>query len=184
MGIRFAANGPTDTEAKLERWIPEIRHASLMADASGGAVTNLSEPYQVKYVALEDLAGGKFDAARTRWRHMLAAGQQPQGEIELDEHLDPVALFEGESKDGFMSAMRVADALDGDFEASVIMCPPIRFVALYLHGEGGDLLIPFAPNRTPLDNYEPVSVDEALKVLRGLAAEIVSESAESDETGG
>ena len=182
MTIRFTGGAPTNTHEKLGSWVDELRHP----DKADAPLPSIGEGYEVRYLPVEEIAVGKLiDAAHTsRWRHLVAHDGRPHGELELDESLDPVALHQGPGKDGLSTALKRANELSEDFEAVVVMAPPLRFVGLWLHGAQSDLIMPYAPNDTDLANYVAVSVDDALEILQPMAVAVLEASAESDETGG
>nr|VFK67286.1 MAG: hypothetical protein BECKUNK1418G_GA0071005_11345 [Candidatus Kentron sp. UNK]VFK72622.1 MAG: hypothetical protein BECKUNK1418H_GA0071006_11265 [Candidatus Kentron sp. UNK] len=186
MAIHFSTGAPENTVGKLGGWIPEIERAALIADSAGGAVVNLSQGYKVRYLSFQDVGLGKLtDAEYTeRWRHLIVSEPHTYGEIELDESLDPFALYQGEAKDGFNAAIKRSEEIKGDYEASVIEIPALRFIGLWLHNEAEDLIMPYPPNATALENYRSTSVGNALAVLQPLAQELLKTSAGSEPTGG
>ena len=80
--------------------------------------------------------------------------------------------------------MEAAENLGDDFEVSVLEAAPLRFIALWLHNDTTDWIMPYAPNLTSLDNYSTVSISDALAVLQPMAEEVMEASAEDNPTGG
>lgn len=186
MAIRFSADAPRDTHNKLGDWLPELQRVAAVAGTARGAGLNLSDGYEVKYLSAEPIAAGAgFDAAHaSRWRHLVMSGSNAHGEIELDDALEPVALHEGVGKEGLLAAIEMAEQLGPDFEASVVMAPALRFIGLWLQGSGEELVVPYPPNATPLPDYRPIPVDEALAALQPLAAEVMAATKGGEPTGG
>ena len=185
MSIRFTVGGPTDTQDKIHGWESELQAASARG-AAGGATLTLGDAYEVKHLSVQDIASGHLlDASYTiRWRHLVLYGQHPHGELELDDSNEPIALHEGIGKEGLQAALKAAEELGDDFEVSVLQVAALRFVALLLHNENVDLIMPYAPNLTSLDNYTPVPVSDALAVLQPMAMEVLSADAGPEPTGG
>lgn len=185
MNIRFTPGGPTDTHDKLHDWTDELRTLSVRG-AAGGAPLSLGDPYEVRYVSVEDVAHGRLiDGQHTaRWRHLVSDGSHPHAELELDDTNAPMALHEGPGKDGFHAAVQAAEELEGDYVACVLASPPIRFIALWLHNDDEDLVMPYAPDQTGLEKYSPLTVDGALEVLSPMAAAVLEASAGEEPVGG
>ena len=194
MTIAFTAGGPSDTLNKLRKsnWGDELNRMAAMAsqespsETKDAAELSVGEPYQVKYLALDDVADGKLvnAAHTTRWRHLLGSPSRPHAEVELDADLEPIALHEGPGKDGLGAALEAAKTLDGDFEACVLQSAPLKFSALLLQNDEQQFVIPYAPNHTDLPNYKVLSVDEALEVLQPLATGIMGAMEGDGELGG
>lgn len=189
MSIKFTPGAPTDSVEKLHSWEPEIMRAASFRVAGDGDSIQLGDAYEVRYITAKDIAeknllGSGGGSARGCWRHLVMAGGQPVGELELDEQHEPVAFHEGPSKDGLHAALEAARKLDGDFEVSVVQSTPLRFIALLLHSDLEDLIMPFAPDATALTNYSPVSVADALEVLKPMAEEVIEATSGEEPTGG
>lgn len=188
MSIRFTSGGPTDTLDRLQalKWGDDL--ARLSGAGGGGEETamTIGTPYQVDYLALDDVANGNLQkrVAVTQWRHLIVQGEQPLAEVEMDRDGNPVALYEGPGKDGLQQALARADALEGDYEARVVQSAALKFIALLLTGGTQDLFIPYPPNLTPLANFEPVTVPEAMAVLQPLATDIREAMRGDDSIGG
>ncbi|MGC1428777.1 MAG: hypothetical protein WA822_09320 [Albidovulum sp.] len=182
MSIKFTSGAPTDTHDKVHSWVNELQSQSQEANV----FPVIGDGYEVKYVSAEDIASGHLlDAAHTsRWRHLVTHGGRPHGELELDDMHLPVALHQGPGKDGLVAALKRAEQLQGDFEVAVLTSTPLRFIALWLHNDGSDLIMPYAPDATPLENYVAVPAGEALGVLQSMAADVLKMSAESDQSAG
>lgn len=185
MSIRFTSGAPTDTHDKIHGWASELQSGSALRTGGGEPLT-LGDAYEVKYLSVQEIASGHLLEAvhASRWRHLVTHGGQPHGELELDESHEPVALHEGPGKDGLRAALEAAENLGDDFEVSVLEAAPLRFIALWLHNDTTDWIMPYAPNLTSLDNYSTVSISDALAVLQPMAEEVMEASAEDKPTGG
>jgi|CXWL01.1.fsa_nt_gi hypothetical protein len=185
MSIRYTSGSPADVHSKIHGWTNEIQRSSARAMADAAPVT-LGDAYEVRYLSAQAIASGKLlDAVHSsRWRQPLLQGRHPLGDLELDEAQEPIALHEGPGKDGLRAALNVAEKLDGDFEVCVLEAAPLHFIALWLHSDTDDWVIPFAPNLTALQNYSAIPVADALAVLQPLAATVLIASTGSDQTGG
>jgi hypothetical protein len=189
--ISFHAGGPARTMDRLHahKWGPQIERLLRDDGAAAGEPAQglaLGEPYRVQYLSLANMANGDLGEAvhATQWRHLLMRADRPVAEVELNDHLAPIALHEGPAKDGLQAAIQIAEGIGGDFEASVVQSAPLKFIALLLRSGERELLIPFPPDLTDLPNYEPISVSDALKVLRPMAARVLEATSGDDALGG
>jgi len=66
----------------------------------------------------------------------------------------------------------------------VIEVPALRFIGLWLHHDNEDLVMPYPPNATTLENFHLISVEDALAVLQPMAKELLKMSAGSETIGG
>ncbi|MBX7496591.1 hypothetical protein K3172_12060 [Qipengyuania sp. 6B39] len=163
-------------KGELERLVPP-----------GGdmAELTLGEPYRVQYLSLESFLRGAsaFEIVAEKWRRFLLYPCLTLAEIEFDREFIPITFYHGPGKDGLRAAMEIAGELEGHFRGSVVLSPALKLAALHLTGDK-DLLIPFPPNVTPLENYQPIATEKASEMLQGLAKDILSASEREDETGG
>ena len=173
MAVRFAGNAPRGIEKKLEDWAFILQEASRSAQA-GNTDLALSEGYQVKFLSVDQISKGDlFDTCVSRcWRYLVLAGNHALGEIEIDDDLKPVAFYEGAGKDGLLEALEVAHQLEGQYKAVVLMAPALKFVAICLRSQGKELIIPYSPSITPLQNLAVFPAEDAIKVLRPAAQEV------------
>jgi hypothetical protein len=142
----------------------------------GVAAPQLALPHEVFDVPLDALAGGSgLEAARaTGVRHLVmdgprvvAAAESPDAAPETPHmHLGATAAATAE-------AVRVAEALPevqtGSYEVRLLRCAALPLVALWLHGEARDLLIPLDP-LPPGVTSRAYPVPELLDAVRGTAA--------------
>lgn len=185
MSIKFTSGAPKDTHGKIHGWESELMRASAKGSGGGDPLT-LGDAYEVKYLALQGIAAGDLLGAvhTSQWRRLVLHGPHPHGELEFDDAHEPIALHEGPGKDGLRAALEAAENLGDDFEVCVLQAAPLRFVALWLHNDSCDWIMPYAPNATLLVNYATVSVADALAVLQPMAADVMKASAGADPTGG
>jgi hypothetical protein len=171
MTIHFSNGAPTNTHKKISGWAKELRSANK-ARANVPAV--IGDAYKVRYLSAVDIASGHLlDAAHcAQWRHLVSHDGHSHGELELDEALQPVALYQGPGNDGLVAAIAQAAELEGDYEAIVLSSPALYFTALWLHNADADLIIPYEPNMTELANYVAVSSVAAMRVLKPLAKQV------------
>lgn len=196
MPITFAADGPDDILDKMiaSGWqdvllgLPRNAAKSLAA-----AEFEQSATFEVFYPTLEEIDARILAGPDTRrgWRNLLQQGSAPVAQIEADEDREPLAVHQGPAKDGIAKALAIAeDVADGRIVAAV-ECPPIAFFALLIRGgssepeaDEDDLVIPYEPDATGLEDYHPISAAEALMHLRDRAGEIRAMDRGEEPTGG
>lgn len=174
MTIQFAKGSPEITAESLRAWLPEINRRAQLAGIGVGAEVAISQGYKVAYISAKTLREGNGigDHQLEHWRHLIVSESHVLGEIELDASHNPLGVHWGPSKDGLSAAVRQADALKLDYEAHVIEAPSVHFVGLWLHSQSEDLVIPYPPNLTALKNFQVISYDRALSVLKEMAGEV------------
>ena len=189
MTIQFTTRAPVDIHAKLDGWVSDIQDPSLAIVDGEGTVLNVRDSYvyKVKYLSVTKIASRELVNAihTSRWRSLVMSGQHVYGELELDDAYEPIALYKGTSKDGLQEALgltkNVEDNDNHEYEACVLTSPPLRFIGLWLHSESKDWLIPYPFNATALENYKPVTINEALAVLQPRAEEVLKYSEKLSE---
>lgn len=186
MTIYFTKGAPQVSSLMLENWMPEILRISELSRRISDNRLELSEGYKVKYLSLAEIqSGNALSTAETdRWRHLIISGSKAYGEIELDASEEPVALYEGESNENLVSALNIADDLDGEYEACVLIASALHFSGLWLHNATEDWIIPYPPNATPLINFQKISATEVFTTLNSIANDIVEISMDNDPVGG
>lgn len=186
MSIRFTTEAALENNQKIDVWRREIESAAMRSEKADLPL-KFGKPYAVIYLALADIAAGNKIAGivcPTAWRQSVSHGESATGDLEFNEALEPIAFHEGPAKDGLRAAIAVAENVEGDFEASVLECAPLRFIALWLHSDTEDWVIPFAPNLTDLPNGEPIAMSEATSVLQSAAKAVLEAMEVSDHIGG
>lgn len=188
MTIQFTAGAPQDTHTKLGNWLPDIQQVSMAGGATEEETINISDAYEVKYLSVEAIASGELlNAVHTsRWRHLVMSTAQAHAhaEIELDENHQPVALHTGQGKNGLQSVLNTVDSLEIDYEVCVLKSPALRFIALHLHNDNEDWILPYPPNATSLTNYQRLTAADTLAVLQPMAQEIIEAMAVGEGIGG
>ncbi len=177
MAIAFEEGGPQGIESRLDEWVPDVQRAVNLAVPDGRAETpSLSDGYKAYFPSLNQIQSGDLftDGESTQWRYLIMAGDIPIGELELDRDGQPVALHNGPAKDGLVTAIEKANALEHDYVASVVISPALRFVALWLRRAGGELVMPYPPNATSLEDYKAVPVATVVDTLQPLAEHVMS----------
>jgi hypothetical protein len=176
--IRFAGGAPQQPEDQLSGWFPQISLAasrvSGVEPANLGDEFELSEGYEVRNINPALVGSNSLaDAVTVRhWRFVIFYAGQAVGEAEFTSDDNLVAFHEGEGGSGFLVALDRAEQLDGDFEASVLIAPALRFIGLWLRGAEQEWIIPYPPNVTGLRNYEAVTPETVLADLQAAAAAI------------
>jgi hypothetical protein len=130
-----------------------------------------SEPYPVYFASLDDLESGTLPGQPTRWRQLLVTEERAVGEADLDpDGPRVVALHRGPRAGGTARAVETAHSLESvqaqDYELRLLESPGIYLVAIWLHGENDDVLIPIEPDRTGLLRHQPIALQDALPRLR------------------
>ena len=185
MTIQLTVGRPLDTQTKLNDWFHEIENCCLTNGAKEGDDVSLGDAYEVKYLSISEVASGKLlDAIQSRrWRHLIMTGDGDKlnvhGEIELDDSQEPIALHTGRGKDGFYAAFKIAEQLKNKYNVSILKSRSLCFVALLLHNDQEDLIIPYPPNATSLENYQVFSVDSVLEVLQPMARDFLESGSDN-----
>jgi hypothetical protein len=162
-------------ERKLPHRMPQMHLETL----------SHSEAHGVYFVPLDALAEGKLLAAakQTGWRYLLVQDDAAIGEAELSagrrgakgpaRSLEFVGLTHGPFAPGTVEALGAAERLpqvaSADYELRVLRIPAVYFVALWLHGANGDILIPMGDAPAGLKRNEPYSEAAVIDALRGPA---------------
>ena len=161
-------------ERKLPHRMPEMRLESL----------SHSEAHPVYFVPLDALADGKLlqAAKQTSWRYLLVQDNEPIAEAELasgsrsakgakSRALDFVSLTHGPFARATVDALGAAERLPQvdreDYELRLLKIPAVYFVALWLHGARGDILMPMGNPPGGLKPNEPYSEAQVIDALRG-----------------
>ena len=149
-----------------------------------------SEPHPVYVAGLDDLAEGKLLAAakQTGWRYLLVHGDAAVGEAELSagtrapkgaksaRSKEPQFLglthgpFTAATIDALHAAERLPQIEKADYEMRLLKVPAVYLVALWLHGDSEDILIPLG--QPPAGLRKNKSYTEA-GVLRALRATVL-----------
>jgi hypothetical protein len=147
-----------------------------------------AEPHPVFFVPLDALSEGKLlgAATHTSWRYLIVRGETAIAEAELSakqrgskggsaKELEFLGLTQGPFTIGTIEALSAAEKLDrvakADYELRLLKVPGVYLVALWLHGENDDLLIPIGDPPGGLKKNRPYSEGDVIKGLREIAAQ-------------
>ena len=139
----------------------------------------VAEPYREYYVTnLAMLASGHMLSATAlrSWRYMLMQGTDAVGAATLIcggtngsalKYNDVQRPF---FPDASLEALRAAEKLPQtkkqDYEVRALNIAPLNFVAVWLHGESDDIIIPLPPTFGRFNEDQPYSEAEIIKVLK------------------
>lgn len=156
--------------------------ASLLSATTGLNLDALSAaaPHRCYFVRLESVAGGQIlsEAELTGWRYIVLSDELPLLAAELNINADEdVPEFsntnQGPHVEGTVEGVRIAESLDEvrrqDFELRLLEIPSLYVIALWLHGEENNLLIPLPPTNPVLTSFGIFTEEELLTVLREAA---------------
>src|SRR5262249_8479311 len=118
---------------------------------------DVTTPHQVFTMGLDDLTSraGLEKARPVGWRHLVEADGKPIASAETTVAQDgttqvPSHVNEGPFVAATAEAAAIAQALPqvatGDFELRLLRVPALYFMALWLHSQATDLLVPLAPS--------------------------------------
>ena len=146
----------------------------------------VAEPYREYYVTnLAMLASGHMLSATTSrsWRYILMHGTNAVGAATLIyggtngsvlEYNDVQQPF---FPDAPLEALRAAEKLPQtkkqDYEVRALNIAPLNFMAVWLHGESDDIIIPLPPTFGRFNENQPYSEAEIIKVLKTDAEDVI-----------
>lgn len=137
----------------------------------------IANPFRNYSVGLTNLASGQLlPAARAgNWRYPLMHGTNAVAAVELmaNQTNETVLKFASLETSDFpwetLEAMRRAEQLpqikEQDYELRYLDCPPLLFVAVWLHGKSDDIIIPLPKTFGRWNAYQPYSGSEIIKLL-------------------
>ena len=138
----------------------------------------IADPYRDYSVGPTNLASGQLLSATKPvvWRYLLMHGTNAVGAAELiaDKTNGKTLKFANLDTTDFSSetleALRRAEPLPQikkqDYELRRLDCPPILFVAVWLHGKSDDIIIPLPPTCGRWNAYQPYSESQMIKLLK------------------
>jgi hypothetical protein len=147
----------------------------------------VGEPHREYFVGLTNLASGHMlsAAASRSWRYLLMHGTNAVGAATLiADGKDGNALKFNDLQHPFfpnatLEALRAAGKLPQtkkqDYELRYLGIPALNFVAVWLHGESDDILIPLPPTFGRFNDYQPYSESQIIKVLKKDAANVMKQ---------
>jgi hypothetical protein len=136
----------------------------------------IAEPHREYFVGLTNLASGHMLSAATSrsWRYLLMHGTNAVGVATLIADEKNALKFNSFQQPFFPNAMlealRQAKGLPQtkkqDYELRYLGIPAVNFVAVWLHGESDNILIPLPPTFGRFNDYQPYSESQIIKVLK------------------
>jgi hypothetical protein len=145
----------------------------------------VGEPHREYYVTnLADLASGHLLSATASrsWRYLLVRGtNNAVGAATLIENGKNALKFNDLQRpfypDAILEAVRASEKLPKtekqDYELRYLSIAPLNFVAVWLHAESDDIIIPLPPTFGRFNDYKPYSESQIIKVLKKDAANVM-----------
>jgi len=150
-----------------------------------------SEAHPVYYVPLDALAEGRLlqAATQTSWRYLLVQDDRAIAEAELSaatkgatkgrrrrSRAKPLAFlglshgpFTGATVDALHAAERLPQVAAADYELRLLKIPAVYLAALWLHGDGDDILIPMGNPPGGLKKNKPYTEKQVIRALAPMA---------------
>lgn len=146
----------------------------------------IADPYQVYGVDLRGLAAGRLlpSTRSVSWDYLIMRGTNVVGMEQLIANdkikaLKFNGLFQTDFSDETLEALRIAEQLPqikkSDYEVRRLDCAPILFVAVWLHGKSGDIIIPLGATFGRWEALQPYSEREMIKLLKPEAKKKLAE---------
>jgi len=138
----------------------------------------IADPFRGYSVGPTNLASGQLLSAAKpgNWRYLLMHGTNAIAAAELiaDKTNEKMLKFAGLEQTDFsnetLEALRKAQQLPQvnkqDYELRRLDCPPILFVAVWLHAESDDIIIPLPATYARWNAYQPYSESQIIKFLK------------------
>jgi hypothetical protein len=139
-------------------------------------------------VGLTNLASGHLlsAAGSSSWRYILIHGTNAVGvatvfdtDAKTGKALRFGGLFETCFSKETLKALRMAEALPQvkkqDYELRFLDIPAVYFVAVWLHAESDDILIPLPPAFGRWSAYQPCSESDMIKLLKPEAKKVLKQ---------
>lgn len=136
----------------------------------------VAQPHRVYVVREDALKNGEWLAAAepSTWRYLLIEKDAGFAAVELIERngaLTFAAMEEGpfvqSTIDVLVRAERLDDVRRGDFELRLLKIPSRYLVALWLHSDARDLLLPLPPAPSGVEAARACTPDELINRLTG-----------------
>jgi len=138
----------------------------------------IAEPHREYFVGLTNLASGHMLSAATSrsWRYLLMHGTNAVGAATLiaDGKNGNALKFNDLQHpffpDATLEALRKAETLPqikkSDYELRYLGIPAVNFVAVWLHAESDDIIIPLPPTYGRMTAYQPYSEAQIIGFLK------------------
>jgi hypothetical protein len=166
--------------------------ARAMEDAAPEDIA-VAAPHPVYFLGLEDVAsGGGLSAAKlVSWRYILLNGDNSlaAAEVSLEEGegLEFSHVNQGPFVGATVEGVGIAEGLDevsrNDYELRLLKIPGLYIVALWLHADQQDILIPLAPAPSVLTPNIPYSETDFIEAVQPAASNRLQHE-EDDLAGG
>ncbi|MFJ8313781.1 MULTISPECIES: hypothetical protein [unclassified Streptomyces] len=181
---RSAAEAGVELLAGLGR----VRPTATLVPA-GADELRLTHPLEMYVIGLADLPDGLAGARPVAWRYLV---QHASGPVALAETVRDEAgghvfsqLNYGPFVAGTAAALDAAGRAPGDAEVRLLHLPAVHLIAVWLHGEASDTLIPAAPAPPGVEADRAYSATELFTLLaRDAPQDILPPQAEDDRGGG
>jgi hypothetical protein len=147
----------------------------------------IAEPHREYYVTnLANLASGHLlsETASRSWRYLLVRGtNNAVGAATLIDDGKNALKFNDLQRpffpDAILEALRRAEKLPQinkqDYELRYLGIAPLNFMAVWLHAESDDIIIPLPPTFGRFNDYQPYSESQIIKVLKKDAANVMKQ---------
>jgi hypothetical protein len=148
----------------------------------------MAEPHRWYGVGAKDLASGQLlSAAMSRsWRYILIHGTNTVGvasvfdaDAKTGNALKFGALYETCFAKETLEALREAEKLPQikkqDYEVRFLDAISVYFVAVWLHGESDDIIIPLPNTFGRWNAYQPYSESQMIKLLKPEAKKVLKQ---------
>ena len=148
----------------------------------------IADPYRDYGVGLKDLASGQLlSAAKSggEWTYLFIHGTNAVGAAGLiaDEKtgktLKSNGLYETDFSNETLAALRMAEQLPQlkkqDYEFRRLDIPAVCFVAVWLHRESDDIIIPLPPTFGRWNACQPCSESQMIKLLKPEAKKVLKQ---------
>jgi hypothetical protein len=154
---------------------PEAEKMSLTDPAS----CQVEMPLGVYVLGLDDVSQDALATARqVGWRYTVYCEGQPIVAAEVRAPAGEAIKFshinQGQFVEATVAAMKQAESLEevaeSDYEARFLKIPALYVIALWLHSDTDDVLIPMPPTFDTLTPNEPYSAEEFFEILIPAAA--------------
>ena len=157
MGLKLPI-APKETQAVVTHALTRAHSSGRFAlsgiTGGGAAVVTPVAPHNVFTIGLKPLADGRgLGAAQpSGWRAIVVQGNHPVAAVEFTGGGGPQdykSVNEGPLVQSSASAMAIAEELpqvkEKDYEPRLLQMPAIYLVAVWLHGDKDEILIPLDP---------------------------------------
>ena len=147
----------------------------------------IAEPHREYHVGLTNLASGHLLSGTTAsgWRFLLLHGSNAVGAATLiaDGKTGKVLGFNSLQKPFYpnatLEALRAVEKSPQigkqDYEIRYLGIVSVNFMAIWLHGESDDIILPLPPTFGRFNEYQPYSERQIIEVLKKDAANVMKQ---------